>query len=99
MRSDIRKWTKKDWEEAKKHKWKILRKDLVLETCGQRASTFHIGKKKKYKNPTHKNGCYIRFQGTFGKHPEIEFSEERHDCVIDRDKKGRVVGVEFYEGI
>ena len=43
---------------------------------------------------SHPNGCYIRFRNS-----KIEHSEPRHDIVIDYDKDGKIVGIEFYEGL
>ncbi len=43
---------------------------------------------------SHPNGCYIRFRNS-----KIEHSEPRHDVVIDYDKDGNIVGIEFYMGL
>lgn len=42
----------------------------------------------------HPNGCYIRFRSS-----KITSSEPRSDVVIDYDKDGKIVGIEFYEGL
>jgi hypothetical protein len=75
---------------------RILRTDLQLETCGQRAC-----KVGGLRQPTiirsHRNGCYIRFRKA--KVGEKIHSEERCDVIVDKDKKGNVIGIEFYEGL
>ena len=66
---------------------KILRKDLQLETCGETG--------KNYKNiHTHLNGCYIRFSNKKVKH-----TKERNDCIVDYDENGKIIGIEFYDGL
>ena len=44
--------------------------------------------------PNHKGGCYIRFS-----EGKIFHSEPRNDAVIDYDRNGKIIGVEFYEGL
>ena len=65
---------------------RVLRKDLQLETCGQKAEGV-ITK-------SHDNGCYIRFSDKKVKH-----SKERDDCIVDYDNDGNIVGIEFYDGL
>lgn len=38
--------------------------------------------------------CYIRIRK--GK---VKYSEPKEDVVIDRDEKGRILGIEFYNGL
>lgn len=61
---------------------KVIRKDLILETCGQKASKSHM------------RGCYIRFSDDKPLHSRI-----RHDCIVEYNSNGEVVGIEFYEGL
>ena len=78
---------------------KVLRKDLKLETCGQNGEWLKDKKGKKICFITdHRKGCYIRFRGKFGDRM-VDYSEERHDVVVDRDKKGRIIGIEFWDGL
>lgn len=57
-------------------------KTVFVETCGQ---SDHLG------------GCYIRFRN-LGKTEKIVHTEDRHDVLVDYDKKGKIVGIEFYDG-
>jgi len=57
----------------------IIRKDLILTTCGQ---------------SDHLKGCKIRFSNK-----KVVTSDRRHDVVVDYDKDGNVVGIEFWEGL
>lgn len=66
---------------------KILRIDLILETCGQ----------KENKQPdldSHEQGCYIRF-----KEGKTVHSVPREDCMVDYDEFGKIIGIEFYDGL
>lgn len=48
---------------------------------------------------THKpKVCYIKFKDLPRKQ-FVEHSESRHDCVVDYDKNGKIVGIEFYDGL
>ena len=58
---------------------KILRRDLILEKCGDK---------------NHTKGCYIRFSNK-----EIAQCKPREDVIIDYDKDGEIVGIEFHEGL
>lgn len=63
----------------------ILKNDLQLESCGQKDNDdIH----------NHKNGCYIRFTNE-----KCVKSKPRDDCSVDYDKDGKIVGIEFYEGL
>ena len=44
--------------------------------------------------PTHKKGCYIRF-----KEAVVTETRPRCDCIVDYDKDGEVIGIEFYDGL
>lgn len=66
---------------------KTLRKDLQLETCGEIQDNFHELK-------SHENGCYIRFSNE-----KVTTSKDREDVVVDYDSKGKIVGIEFYDGL
>ena len=68
----------KIYAHSKFKKGMIIKKNLILETCGQK---------------NHKNGCYIRF-----KKGKVWVAVERHDVLIDYDKKHNILGIEFYDG-
>lgn len=65
----------------------VLRKDLQLETCGETGENFHNIK-------SHENGCYIRFSNE-----KIVTNKVREDVTVDYDSKGKIVGIEFYDGL
>ena len=66
---------------------KILKKDLQLETCGETGE-------KTDDIKSHENGCYIRFTNE-----KVSVSKKRTDVIVDYDFKGRIVGIEFYDGL
>lgn len=68
---------------------RVLRTDLKLETCGQKDNPNHIHSER-----SHEKGCYIRF-----KEGKTVHSREREDCIIDYDEHGKVIGIEFYDGL
>jgi len=68
---------------------KIIRKDLILESCGQK----EVKEKGKTIFESHEGGCYIRFSNK-----KIFYSYPRTDVTIDFDEYGKVVGIGFYDG-
>jgi hypothetical protein len=66
----------------------VLRTDLILETCGQQPESYpHCVK-------SHGDGCYIRFKPGKAVH-----TRQRDDCIVDYDEKGKIIGIEFYDGL
>lgn len=66
----------------------VLRTDLILETCGQQPASYHHCIK------SHTGGCYIRFKVGKPIH-----TRSRDDCIIDYDENGKIIGIEFYDGL
>ena len=66
-----------------------LRDDLKLQTCGQKDNPNHLHSER-----SHELGCYIRF-----KEGKVEYTRSREDCIIDYDSEGKIIGIEFYDGL
>ena len=47
---------------------------------------------------THPEGCYIRFR-ELKKGETVVKTGTRTDAVIDRDVNGKIIGIEFYQGL
>jgi uncharacterized protein YuzE len=42
----------------------------------------------------HTKGCYIRF-----KEGKPIHTKRRDDCIVDYDETGKIIGIEFYNGL
>lgn len=89
---------------GKKFKVEVPLKELTLEQVVKRGrkimKKYQIKKKATFRTcGTHKpNICYIEFK-KLPKGQFVSHSDPRDDCVVDYDKKGEIVGMEFYDGL